>query len=101
MGASGPQLRFEIGEDVLYQPVEDELVLLSMKSQQYYGLDSMGARMWHLLLEHGDVEVVIDRICDEFDANRTQVVHDVGLMVQDLCAAGLMKPRSDGAGAST
>ena len=93
MGRPDPQGSFEIVEDVIFQPVEDELVLLSLKEQQYYGLDSIGSRMWHLLLEHGDVETVADRICDEFDADRGQVVRDVESMVEDLCAAGLMKQR--------
>jgi hypothetical protein len=95
METPGPRPGVKLGEDVLYQPVEDELVLLSMKTQEYYGLDSMGARMWHLLVEHGDIEVVADRICEEFDADRGQVVRDIESMVQDLCAAGLLKRSED------
>jgi hypothetical protein len=87
----------EIGEDVLYESVEDELVLLSLKSQQYYGLDSIGSRMWHLLLEHRNAEIVADRICDEYDADRSQVLRDVEAMVRDFCGAGLMKERAKGA----
>ena len=91
MGMVNDQPGFEIAEDVLYQPVEDELVLLDLKSQKYYGLDSMGSRMWHLLLEHRSVGAVADRICEEYEADRHQVVRDVESMVRDFCAAGLVK----------
>jgi len=91
MGKLDDSLGFEIGEDVLYQPVEDELVLLNLKNQQYYGLDSMGSRMWHLLLEYRNVELVADRICEEYDADRSQVMRDVETMTEDFYEAGLIK----------
>jgi hypothetical protein len=87
---------FEIGEDVFYQPMQDEVVLLNLKSQQYYGLDVMGARIWNLLLEHRNVETVADRICAEYDVDRDRALRDIEVMVKDFFAAGLVKVRSDG-----
>jgi hypothetical protein len=89
--AERDQQRFEVDGDVLYQPVEDEVVLLNLKSQQYYGLDAIGARIWQLLVETGNVDTVADRLCEEYDADRSRVLHDVESMVQDFCAAGLVK----------
>lgn len=88
--------RFEVSEDVLYQEVQDELVLLNLKSQKYYGLDSIGARMWHLLVEQGDTGAVADRICSEYDADRGQVLHDLQAMIHEFHAAGLVRARTAG-----
>lgn len=87
----------EVGEDVLYQSVQDELVLLNLRNQQYYGLDSIGTRMWHLLLQHKDAAVVADRICEEYDAEKSQILRDVEVMIQELRAAGLLKETAEGA----
>jgi len=76
---------------VIYQAVEDELVLLNLKSQQYYGLDSMGSRMWHLLVEYRNPGAVANRICEEFDADKATVLRDVESMVVDFQTAGLVK----------
>ena len=87
---------FEIGEDVFYEPTHDELVLLNLKSQQYYGLDVMGARIWHLLLEYRNVGTVTDRVCEEYDVERSRALCDVQAIVKDLIAAGLLKTHSTG-----
>jgi hypothetical protein len=82
---------FEIGEDVFFQPTQDEVVLLNLKNQQYYGLDSMGARIWNLLLEHRNIDAVADRLCEEYDVDRDRALSDVESMVSDFFAAGLLK----------
>lgn len=88
---------FVIGEDVFFQPMQDEVVLLNLKSQQYYGLDTMGSRIWHLLLEHGNIHTVADRICEEYDVERDRALDDIAMMVKDFCAVGLIKSASSGA----
>ena len=45
-------------DDVIFQTVRDEAVLLNLKSQQYYGLDAVGSRMWGLLVDLGDLSSV-------------------------------------------
>lgn len=87
-----PQQYYQISEDVIYQAVEDELVLLNLKNQQYYGLDSMGSRMWHLLVEYRSPEAVANRICEEFEADKATVLCDLETMILDFQAAGLVKP---------
>ena len=49
-----PVEKFQVTEDVLFQTVYDEAVLLNLNNDRYYGLDNVGARMWQLLAEHGE-----------------------------------------------
>jgi len=83
---------FEIGDGVLCQPVDDELVLLNMTDQQYYGLDGVGARMWQLLLEYADIDRVVELICAEYDVDETIVRSDISSLVERLGSAGLLRP---------
>lgn len=78
-------------DDVIYQALHDELILLNMKSQQYFGLDDVGSDMWKLLVEHGDVEVVADRISEQYHTDRETVRNDLAVLVDRLIAAGLLK----------
>src|SRR5215469_1343592 len=41
-------------DDVIFQPLHDEIVLLNMKTQQYYALDDVGSDMWNRLVQYGD-----------------------------------------------
>ncbi len=77
-------------DEVIFQPLQDEIVLLNMKDQRYFGLDDVGSAMWKLLVEVGDLETVADRICVEYDVDRATVRSDLNSLVADLIAAGLI-----------
>jgi hypothetical protein len=84
--------RVQPADDVIYQALQDEIVLLNMKDQQYFGLDDVGSAMWKLLVEcGGDVETVADRLCAEYDVDRATVREDLGILIRNLLAAGLLK----------
>lgn len=82
--------RVQPGNDVIFQALHDEIVLLNMSNQQYFGLDDVGAAMWKLLVEHGDVEAVADRMTAEYDVDRDTVRKDLGILINRLLAAGLL-----------
>ena len=42
-------MRVAAAPDVLIQELAGEAVLLNLKTEQYFGLDDMGLRMWRLL----------------------------------------------------
>ena len=83
--------RVEKGDDVIYQALQNEIVLLNIKNQQYFGLDDVGSDMWKLLVEHGDVETVADRVSAEYDVDRATVREDLEALIRNLMAAGLLK----------
>jgi predicted transcriptional regulator len=91
--------RVEPGDDVIYHAVQNEFVLLNLKNQQYFGLDDVGSEMWKLLIEHGDVETVADRLSAEYDVDRATVREDLGVLIQHLLAAGLLKTPAEQAAA--
>ena len=82
--------RVEPKADVIYQPLEDELVLLNMKDQRYFALDDVGTAVWRLLLEHKDLEAVADRLCAEYDVDGPTVRNDLSILIQKLQDAGLV-----------
>lgn len=77
-------------EDVLFQEIENECVLLNMASEQYFGLDDVGARMWRLLVEHGDTQQVLTQLGLEYDADEPTLRHDLAAFIAKLQAAGLL-----------
>jgi hypothetical protein len=88
----------QIGDDVVFQALQDEVVLLNMKDQHYFGLDDIGTDMWNLLIESGNIEVVADRMCTLYDVDKTRIVADLKSLVNKLLVAGLLKVREDCSG---
>jgi hypothetical protein len=81
----------EIGDSVLYQTVGDELVLMDMATQEYFGLDSIGSDVWHLILEHRDVSVVAKRLAGIYAVDEQTARGDIEPLIADLLAAKLLK----------
>ena len=65
-------LKSKIGvpEDVLFNDVGGEAVLLNLETGQYYGLDEVGTRMWSLLAECGQVEAACRGLLDRIRRDR-------------------------------
>jgi hypothetical protein len=82
--------RFEIAEAVLYQDIEQEIVLLNMQNQRYYGLYDIGAEMWRLLLECGDIESAARKMETRYDVDGKKVRADIRSFANDLVEAGLL-----------
>ncbi len=76
--------------DVIIQVLDNEAVLLHLKTEQYYTLDSTGLRIWQLLTEHEEPEAVVADMQKEFDVNEATAQSDVARLVNELNQEGLV-----------
>ena len=79
-----------IPEDILFQELAGEAVLLNIKTGKYYGLDDVGTRMWMLIQEHGRLEPVLSALLSEYEVEEQQLQTDLFKLVDDLVTHGLL-----------
>ena len=82
--------RFAVSPDVLFQEVSGETVLLDLASEQYFGLDEVGTRIWALLNEGSDLGGIIERLLEEYAVGREELERDVRALLGQLLEAGLI-----------
>ncbi len=82
--------RVRLSPDALSQDLGHELFILDMRRQRFFSLDELGARMWALLGEHGDVARTVNQILVEYEIDRNTAEADVGNLVTRLAAEGLI-----------
>jgi hypothetical protein len=70
--------------------VHDEVVLLDMTSEHYFGLDAVGARVIDAIQCGTDIDGAVAAVFDAFDAQEDQIRTDVLALVEDLVARGLL-----------
>jgi hypothetical protein len=80
-------------KDQVSSDVGGETILLSMQSAMYYGLDSVGARIWELLREPVRVSEIRDVIASEYDVEIERCESDVLAFLRELAAKGLIEVR--------
>jgi hypothetical protein len=92
MSQSRPSLAstVRLADDVLFQDLNGEAVLLNLKTGIYFGLDRVGTRVWQLLADHPTPAAVIGPLLDEFDVERERCEQDVLSLLTDLAAHGLV-----------
>ena len=82
--------RVRINDDVLFQELQGETVLLNLNSGVYFGLDPVGTRMWHLIAEKERLAEVARSIVAEFDVSEQQCAADLLALVTKLESRGLV-----------
>jgi hypothetical protein len=82
---------FLISPHVLAQEVGEEIVLLDLNSDTYFGLDATGSRIWRLVKEGKDLDEICEALFNEYDASREDLERDTALLTQELIACGLLR----------
>jgi len=79
--------------DVIFRALGAEAVVLNLQSGTYFGLNSVGTRIW-LLLEHHDLARTCEQLEAEYDAPRERIKSDVLALVDSLEGKGLVERRA-------
>ena len=83
--------KFSVSDEVLFQEVSGETVLLDLASESYFGLDEIGTRIWTLLNEDASAGEMIETLLEEYEVERQTLEADVGELLGNLLEAGLIK----------
>lgn len=83
--------KVEISAAAIFQPVEEEGVVLNMDTHEYYGLNETGSRMWQLLLKLGDTEQVVSELTTIYAVDPVQARTDLDDLVSRLLDVGLLR----------
>jgi len=76
--------KLSIPSQVMVREVGDETVILDLASGTYYGLNTVGARIWKLVLERQSLIEVCDAMMDEYETTREEIERDVCTLMQAL-----------------
>ena len=82
---------FTVSKDVLFQEVSGETVLLDLASEQYFGLDEVGTRVWQLLNEGQSLDAMLEVLLEEYEVERERLEGDVRALLESLIEAGLVE----------
>ncbi len=80
-----------ISDQVFAQEVDDEMVLLDMASENYFGLDETGSAIWQVLSKSGSLHATYDALFEAYDVEPEELENDIIVFVQKLLDAGLVE----------
>ena len=80
--------------DLTWREVDDEVVVLDLKSSQYLSLNSSGAYLWKLIAEPASTHTLVEALVERYDLDRGTAVADVDAFVAACASSGLLEAGS-------
>ncbi len=76
-------------------PLRDEVAILNLTNDTYYGLDPIGSRIWDLIAAPRPVSEVRDALLAEYEVSPERCEQDLRRFIAELHGAGLIEVISE------
>ena len=76
--------------EMLASEIDGEKVMMSMDKGDYFGLNTVGSRIWELIEDEIEVNGLIDKMLDEFDVEASECKADLIGFLNELNEKGLI-----------
>ena len=78
-------------KDVVSSDIDGETVMMSIEQGKYYGMDSIGSRIWELIKEPITMTDLCCKLVDEFDIDIPTCTKDVMKFMEQMDEEHLIK----------
>ena len=79
-----------LSPEVISQEVSGETVLLDLESENYFGLDEVGTRIWQLIKETSDLHAIFDTLLQEYEVEEKRLASDLEVLLGEISGLGLV-----------
>jgi coenzyme PQQ synthesis protein D (PqqD) len=76
---------------VLVRFLDQESVLLNLETEQYFGLDETGTRMWQLVTTSPDIDAAYQELLTEYDVQPETLRENLAELLAHLVEHGLLQ----------
>ena len=75
---------------VLVRLLDQESVLLNLETEQYFGLDETGTRMWQLVTSMPTIDAAYFQLIEEYDVDPDTLRSNLAELLEHLVENGLI-----------
>jgi len=85
------QSTFRRNPNLIGASIDDELVMLNIERDQYYGLRGVGSRLWELIEKPRSFSELVDQILEEYEVERETCEKDMAEFLGQMEELGLVE----------
>ena len=79
-----------VSDDVLFQILGGETVLLNMETEQYFGLNEIGSKIWELISKEKKISEVLTELLNEYEVDHETLKNDLSSILLKMEAKKLI-----------
>jgi len=68
----GPDTILERNSNLVFNQIEGEVVMLSLETSAYYGMDKIGSRIWELMEKPVSFSKILSHLMEEYNVSKEQ-----------------------------
>ena len=76
---------------ILFQKLGKEAVILHLDSEEYFGLDEIGTRIWEVLKQEGSTEKALSILLEEYNVEEEILRADIEEIIAQLRKEKILK----------
>jgi hypothetical protein len=80
----------KVAEDVVWCPVEGELVLFDSSKGLYFGLNEVGSSVWRLIADGSEETEIIKALQATYEVDTDTASREVQRIIAELIRSGLL-----------
>jgi hypothetical protein len=86
----GQDTRFELAPEVHTRDFDGELVILSLRGGDYFGVNDVGSRLWNALVAGKSVAEIAAEITGDYEVPADKLLDDLVALANELVGRGLL-----------
>ena len=81
--------------DQVFTDLGGEIVILSLRSPEYCGLEAVGAHIWNIIQEQKTVEEILNTLLHDYDVEPDRCKRDLLAIIEELANEGLVEVKNE------
>jgi hypothetical protein len=76
--------------DLLFNEIDGEVVMLSIENGEYYGMDQVGTQIWEIIENPISFKDLINKLCEHYNVTEELCVKDTQAFISQLFEKNLL-----------
>lgn len=75
---------------LVFSEVDGEIIMISLEQGKYYGLETIGTEIWHMIKEPFKVKEIIDKLLELYEVSYETCSKEVKTLLDNMNREGLV-----------
>ena len=81
---------FETSDNIAWRNINEEVVILNLKSGEYFTLNDVGRFVWLAITDRNNIEEICQKVVDTFAVSPETAAKDIDIFVTGMMNEGLL-----------